>query len=219
MFTRIMVVVTCVMLLVGNVAADERSDALKKVQEAKKKVAALRARAAATEVAARSSAYYQNINRVRKEVDADDSVERLALLAPGGPIIVEVSLTIDEQPFTWIADADARLGPVLEVIVNGRYYWAPFPQIRAIEITPPADLRDLVWLPAQLTWINGGETYGLIPVRYPGSEGEQDSAIQLARKTTWLELAENVNQGLGQRMLATDQDDYPLLDVRKITIT
>ena len=34
------------------------------------------------------------------------------------------------QPFEWIADGDTRLGPVLEAIVNGRYYWIPFDRIR-----------------------------------------------------------------------------------------
>ena len=33
---------------------------------------------------------------------------------------------IDGQPFEWIADADSRLGPVCEAIINGRYYWLPF---------------------------------------------------------------------------------------------
>ena len=28
---------------------------------------------------------------------------------------------INEQRFEWIADADSRLGPVLEVVINGRY--------------------------------------------------------------------------------------------------
>ena len=80
------------------------------------------------------------------------------------------------------------------------------------------DLRDLVWLPAQFTWVNGGEAFGLIPTRYPGSETAQDTAIQLARKTEWIELAEGIYQGMGQRMLATDQDEYPLLDIRSITM-
>jgi type VI secretion system protein ImpE len=125
---------------------------------------------------------------------------------------------IDQKSFSWIADADSRLGPVLEIILNGRYYWAPFQQIRAIKITAVADLRDLVWLPAQFTWANGGETYGLIPTRYPGSENTQDPALQMARKTEWVELAQGFHRGLGQRMLATDQDEYPLLDVRSVTI-
>lgn len=130
----------------------------------------------------------------------------------------ESSGTIDQQSFGWIADADSRLGPVVEVILNGRYYWAPFQQIRAIKITAAADLRDLVWLPAQFTWVNGGETFGLIPTRYPGSEKTTDPGLQMARKTEWVELSESVYQGLGQRMLATDQAEYPLLDIRSVTI-
>jgi type VI secretion system protein ImpE len=130
----------------------------------------------------------------------------------------ESSGTIDEQHFGWIADVDSRLGPVLELILNGRYYWAPFQQIRTIKITEVTDLRDLVWLPAHFTWVNGGESFGLIPSRYPGSETAQDTALQLSRKTEWIELAQGVVQGSGQRMLATDQNEYPLLDIRNISI-
>jgi type VI secretion system protein ImpE len=157
-------------------------------------------------------------------------LESLRLLAEGQPaaaaalrnqafeLAAESSGGIDEQPFRWIADADSRLGPVLEVILNGRYYWVPFEQMRGINITGAEDLRDFVWLPAHFTWANGGEAYGLIPTRYPGSEAAEDSAIQLARKTDWVELAEGVYQGLGQRMLTTDQNDYPLLDIRRINL-
>jgi type VI secretion system protein ImpE len=129
----------------------------------------------------------------------------------------ESSGTIDDQPFKWIADADSRLGPVLELIVNGRYYWAPIQQIRTINVNPAEDLRDLVWLPAQFTWVNGGEALGLIPTRYPGSENAQDSDIQLARTTQWKELTDGVYQGLGVRMLTTDQDDYPVVNIREVT--
>src|SRR4029077_7988699 len=33
-------------------------------------------------------------------------------------------------PFEWIADADSRLGPILEAIVEGKYYWIPFCRIK-----------------------------------------------------------------------------------------
>jgi type VI secretion system protein ImpE len=126
--------------------------------------------------------------------------------------------SIDEHPFEWIADADSRLGPILELILNGAYYWVPFHQIKGIEIDGPKDLRDLVWLPANFTWANGGKALGLIPVRYPGSEDSKDTAIQLARKTEWIELTDGVHRGMGQRMFLTDQDEYPLLDTRRISI-
>lgn len=126
--------------------------------------------------------------------------------------------TIDDQPFEWIADADPRLGPIVEAVVNGRYYWIPFSRIREIHIEEPADLRDLVWAPAYFTWANGGEMVGLIPTRYVGSQASEDSSLVLARKTAWVEAGEDVFLGLGQRMLATDANEYSLLDIRHITL-
>jgi type VI secretion system protein ImpE len=126
--------------------------------------------------------------------------------------------SIDGQAFEWIADADTRIGPVLEAIFNGAYYWVPFQHIREVRIEEPSDLRDLVWMPAQLIWANGGGTVALLPTRYPGSEASDDSQIQLSRKTTWSEPASDVYLGLGQRILATDSDDYPLMDVRLVSL-
>jgi type VI secretion system protein ImpE len=126
--------------------------------------------------------------------------------------------TINGQPFTWIADADPRLGPVLEAIVNGRYYWVPFARLRAIEMEAPEDLRDVVWMPAHLEFANGGDSVALIPTRYPGSEQSVDGAVALARKTTWEEVAPDVHWGLGQRVFTTDVDEVPIMDLRRITI-
>ncbi|EQA7365222.1 type VI secretion system accessory protein TagJ, partial [Pseudomonas aeruginosa] len=69
---------------------------------------------------------------------------------------------IGEAPFAWLADADTRLGPVLEVIVNGRYAWLPMSNLRSLKVEAPSDLRDLVWLPAELTLANGGATVALL---------------------------------------------------------
>lgn len=126
--------------------------------------------------------------------------------------------TLDEQPFAWLADADPRLGPMLEAVVNGRYYWVPWQRIRAIRFEPPADLRDYVWMPAQITWANSGETVSLIPARYAGSQAAADALVQLGRKTEWQDCGEETWLGLGQRMLATDQGEYSLLDIRQITL-
>ena len=126
--------------------------------------------------------------------------------------------SVDNQRFQWISDADSRLGPILEAIFDGKYYWVPFTAIKRIQIDPPTDLRDVVWLPAHFTWINGGETTGLIPTRYPNSQASDDSAILLARKTEWIEQPGDLYLGLGQRMLTTDTDDFSLLQVRQIDL-
>ena len=125
---------------------------------------------------------------------------------------------LDGKPFTWIADADLRLGPVLEAIINGRYYWVPFARLSRIDIEAPVDLRDVVWMPAHLQFTNGGESVALIPTRYPGSEASDDGTILLARKTLWNEPVPEVYHGLGQRMLTTDTGEVPLMEVRSITI-
>lgn len=125
---------------------------------------------------------------------------------------------IDDQPFEWIADADARLGPMLETIISGRYYWVPFNRIREIRIEAPADLRDIVWMPAYFTWANGGESVGLIPTRYPGSHASADPQLRLARRTEWTDRGAELFTGLGQRMLATDAGEYPIMDARAIRL-
>ncbi|MEJ2609166.1 MAG: type VI secretion system accessory protein TagJ [Candidatus Thiodiazotropha sp.] len=131
-------------------------------------------------------------------------------LAPGS------AGTIDNQPFAWIADADSRVGPMLEAIVNGRYYWIPMQRLKQVSIDPPQDLRDMVWSPAHLKFENEGEVVALIPTRYPGTELQTDSALKLSRKTEWQEPFEGIYTGLGQRMLATDSHEYPLLSTRQI---
>jgi type VI secretion system protein ImpE len=125
---------------------------------------------------------------------------------------------IDGEPFAWIADADGRLGPMLEAIVNGRYYWVPFAHMRSLQLEEPQDLRDLVWAPAHLTWTNGGEAVALIPSRYPGSEMSGDARIRLARFTDWQDRGGGLFTGLGQRMLTTDTGEYPLLALRRIDL-
>ena len=125
---------------------------------------------------------------------------------------------IDDQPFEWIMDADSRLGPVLEACVNGRYYWVPFSRLSRVTFEAPEDLRDCVWMPAQLMFTNGGETVALVPTRYPGSQDSSDGFINLARKTEWAEIGPDRWAGLGQRVLATDAGEHDLMAVRVITL-
>jgi type VI secretion system protein ImpE len=126
--------------------------------------------------------------------------------------------TMNGQPFEWISDADMRLGPVLEAVINGRYYWVPFNRLTRIAIEEPEDLRDVVWTPAHMMLDNGGEAYGLVPTRYSGTEKQEDGALLLARKTTWEEPRPEFFCGLGQRVLSTDGGEVSLMDVREIAL-
>jgi type VI secretion system protein ImpE len=125
--------------------------------------------------------------------------------------------TVNGTAFDWISDADMRLGPVLEVILNGRYFWLPFAQIQSLEIDEPSDLRDTVWMAGTLTLANEGALAVLIPTRYPGSE-TADAAAQLARATQWQEAGGGAYIGLGQRLLTIGDEDFALMDIRQLQI-
>jgi len=141
--------------------------------------------------------------------------EAAELRAHGFKEAIGTAGQINGQSFEWIADADSRLGPVLEAMIDGGYYWIPFGRIRRIVIEPPENLGDLVWTPAQFTWTNEGQVIGHIPTRYVGSEGADDE-LRLGRKTEWRPLGGEGFAGLGQRVLATDVDEVALLDVREL---
>lgn len=147
-----------------------------------------------------------------------DEAQSQALAARAFDAAPAVSGRIDGQPFEWIMDADSRLGPVLEACVNGNYYWVPFARLAKIAFDPPEDLRDCVWMPAQLTFANGGESVALVPTRYPGSQDSADGLICLARKTEWSEIGPDRYAGLGQRVFATDGGEFDLMGVRSIEL-
>jgi type VI secretion system protein ImpE len=125
---------------------------------------------------------------------------------------------LDGQPFAWIADADSRLGPTVEAVINGRYYWLPWNRLSKVEIDPPQDLRDAIWMPAHFEFTNGGEVVGLIPTRYPDTNLAAGDTLALARRTDWREALPGVFTGLGQRLLVTDTHEVGLMDVRRVTL-
>lgn len=126
--------------------------------------------------------------------------------------------TADGQPFAWIADADTRLGPTIEAVINGRYYWLPWNRLAKVDIDPPEDLRDAVWMPAHFEFTNGGDIVGLIPTRYPDTVLAQGDALALSRQTDWRETTPGVYIGLGQRLITTDNAEFPLMDLRSVVL-
>ncbi len=120
--------------------------------------------------------------------------------------------------FDWIADADPRLGPVTEAIIAGRYGLMPFAALESLSITPPADLRDTVWIQAEFGIVDGARVAGFIPLRYPGSEASQDAAIVRGTATGWAEDAGG-EYPLGHRLFAfSDDSEVPVQELRELTL-
>ncbi|MEO8155746.1 MAG: type VI secretion system accessory protein TagJ [Rhizobacter sp.] len=127
--------------------------------------------------------------------------------------------SLNGEAFDWIADADSRIGPVLEVVLNGRYTWVPFSALSAVTVEAPEDLRDMVWTPVHLTFSNGGDTVALVPTCYPGTREQPDGKLRLARATEWLPCGLDQYAGLGQRILSTSSAELGLLEARDIKLT
>lgn len=144
--------------------------------------------------------------------------EAAALRAAAFEAAPAVPGKLNGEPFQWIADADVRLGPVCEAMLNGKYYWIPFERLSRIEVEAPVDLRDLIWAPARLTFANGGEQVAFLPARYPGSEAAEDDDVRLSRKTQWRDLGADTHVGMGQRMLATDVGETAILEARAVEL-
>ena len=123
--------------------------------------------------------------------------------------------TVGNEPFAWLMDADPRLGPTLEVVVEGQYRWLPLDLLEELRAEPPKAMRDLVWRPVALRLAGGRELHAFVPVRYPGSELVDEDAVRLSKETRWTDEG-GEQRGLGQRVLATNAGDHAFLDVRRL---
>ncbi|HXC62441.1 MAG TPA: type VI secretion system accessory protein TagJ, partial [Nitrospiria bacterium] len=134
-----------------------------------------------------------------------------------------VSGTINGTPFQTMVDADSRVGANLEVFAAGSYFWLPFAFLSSIEISPPKRLRDLLWIPAIIRTSAEyqdkelGET--LLPALTPFSGKHADDSVRLGRETLWEEDEDGQDYPIGQKMLLADDQEIPILEVRKLEFT
>ena len=124
--------------------------------------------------------------------------------------------TLNGEAFEWICDGDARLGPCLEVVAQGRYVWIELAAVRRLSCEAPRELRDLVWLPAKLEIDDTGALDVFLPARYPGAVSDDH---RLARRTDWQDLAGDLSIGHGQKCLSTNTDLMGFLDIRDLKLT
>lgn len=148
---------------------------------------------------------------VRDFLEAPDMGRRTEALAAAPDTPGEV----DGRAFERIFDGDLRFGPMIEAIVAGRWGLIPFAAIESIVSAGPVDLRDLVWLPAEIQLRHGPRLAGLLPATYPDAP-EAGDAHRLARRTDWLDADGGV-RGIGQRVWTlSDDTDVSLLDFRHL---
>jgi type VI secretion system protein ImpE len=112
------------------------------------------------------------------------------------------------------ADVDDRFSEFLEAFVDGQYAWIPLVKIAQLDTQPPAQLHDLIWLPARIRLTDGTALQAFLPTRYPGTESADSSAVCLGHQTDFFQAAPGLQWGMGQRLLARGDQQIPLLEVR-----
>ncbi len=155
--------------------------------------------------------------RTRHELFQKNEYPRASLEGAEPPAI---SGTLNGKPFTLITDGDPRIGARLEVFAAGQDLWIPFQHITSIEVQAPRRLRDLLWAPALIRTGPGfkekeiGEA--LVPALAPFSWRHADDAVRLGRMTVWEETADGEAAPVGQKVLLVDDEDFPILEVRRL---
>jgi type VI secretion system protein ImpE len=138
---------------------------------------------------------------------------------PAADAAAPASGTLNGTPFDAIEDADSRIGARLEIFAAGTYVWVPMAHITSIQVSPPKQLRDLLWIPAVVRLGEGmkGKDLGhvLLPALSPFSWQHTDDNVRLGRQTVWME-EEGEAIPYGQKALLVDGEEYPLLEVREI---
>jgi len=133
-----------------------------------------------------------------------------------------VSGTLNGKTFSSLTDADPRIGARLELFAAGQYTWLPLEQIESVRMLPPKRLRDMLWAPAIVRTAESfrGMELGevIIPAIEPLTWRHADGAVRLGRVTEWEALDDDSNVPIGQKLLLVDDEEFPILELRELTI-
>ncbi len=154
-----------------------------------------------------------------------DALHATTTLAPDAAARSEAALAaapatpgmLDGERFEWIADADMRFGPMLEVIVGDAYGFVPFAAMTRVKAKEPEDLRDFVFHAVEIELRSGQTSLALVPVVYPGTQRHNKPQLNLARATEWIDEGGG-EVGIGQRLLTTDTSEIEFLALRDLRL-
>jgi type VI secretion system protein ImpE len=126
---------------------------------------------------------------------------------------------LNDKPFDELRDCDDILGPVLEVMAKGNYFWVPLETVESIAMNAPRFPRDLVWIPARLDSKQGESGEMFLPAMYHGSHAEADDQIKLGRVTDWRPASDNGPVlGVGSKLFMAGDDTVGILDWRALVM-
>jgi type VI secretion system protein ImpE len=125
--------------------------------------------------------------------------------------------TLNGNHVTGLSDTSDLLGPFLEIVMDGHYTWVQWDELQSLSVPEPRYLRDTVWLPVSLELASGGHGEALVFSLYVDSQLQADE-LKLGHKTIWLSDPMEFTVAYGQKVIATDQADYALMEMRMLEV-
>ncbi|MGH9900267.1 MAG: type VI secretion system accessory protein TagJ [Pyrinomonadaceae bacterium] len=122
---------------------------------------------------------------------------------------------VNGRQFQDFRDYDDLFGPVFELIVQDKYTWLPIEHVVRVEIEPPKQFRDLLWVGANIE-TKDNALKAFLPALYPGTHAHENEMARLGRMTDWKQVGEELYQGAGLHLFAVDGEEQPVLEVRSI---
>ncbi len=123
---------------------------------------------------------------------------------------------LNGKPFQDFRDASDLTASVLELIIHDKYTWLPWESVKSIEINPPRQLRDVVWIPAKIESKAGTEGEVFLHALYPNSFKHSDPNVQLGKTTEWSEAGPEIFLPAGSRLFCYDDRDVSIFETQSI---
>ena len=114
-------------------------------------------------------------------------------------------------------DSHDLLGPFLELVIDNHYAWVPWESIQSLTIPEPRYLRNTVWTPASLSLHSGDQGQVLIFSLYVDSHLHEED-IKLGHRTIWEQDPAGFTIAYGQKVIATEERDWPILEIRSVEV-
>ncbi len=150
-----------------------------------------------------------------------DKAEFATKLNQSNDAIPNLNGTLNGKAFDFLRDADDLFAGVLEVFAKGNYYWVPLDQVASLAMNPPKSPRDLLWVGANMTLVDGSTGPVYLPGLYLGSPGHGLETVKIGRERDWMPIdpqTPNLMRGFGPRVYLAGDDEVNLAEFRELII-
>ncbi len=142
-----------------------------------------------------------------------DALERIQAYEPQSPL----HALLNGSEVRELNDSHDLIGPFLELVFDNHYAWIPWESIQSLTIPEPKYLRNTIWTPASLSLHSGDQGHVLLFSLYVDSHLQEED-IKLGRRTIWEQDSAGFTIAYGQKVIATEERDWPILEIRSVEV-